>query len=59
MRFVVASIFIVGGLFFLLAAKQIGRDTQRTRSIIGEIPAGAARIFGVGALFLGVVWLVY
>jgi hypothetical protein len=59
MRYIVASIFIVCGLFFLIAAQQIARDTLRTPSMIGEIPPGGARILGAGVLILGLICLVY
>jgi hypothetical protein len=59
MRYVIAIIFLVCGGFFLFAARHIGRDTHRTRSLIGEIPPTAARILRVGALILGAVWALY
>ena len=59
MRYLLAIIFLCAGLFFVMAAKQIGRDTHRTRSVIGEISPRGARIFGVAALILGAIWLFY
>ena len=59
MRYLLAIIFLCAGLFFLMAAKQIGRHTHRTRSLIGEISPRRAQIFGVAALFLGAIWLFY
>jgi hypothetical protein len=59
MRYLIAATFLICGIFFLVGAKQTGRDTHRRRSLIGEIPPGGARILGVTSLVLGALWLFY
>ena len=58
-RYLIATTFLVCGAFLLIAARQVARDTNRNPSLLGQMPAGGARILGAGFLILAVIWLVY
>jgi len=59
MQYVVATTFLACGLFLIVAARQVARDTRRAHSLAGRIPPNEARILGVVALILSALWFFY
>ena len=61
MRFLVGLIFVTCGLFLVIAAKQVSRDSMRKQpvgqsSLVGRVTPMASRIAGGGCLILAVIW---
>ena len=61
MRFLVGLIFATCGLFLVVAAKQVRRDSFRKQpvgqsSLVGRVSPMTSRIAGWGCLVLAAIW---